>query len=111
LPPAQDLALTDRMPDAPIPGLTLETALGQAYASRGAYLAAEAQVQAAEAAHRAARAGFLPTLQVTGEVGRVGTTTASTDFVYAIAGSFVIPVFQRGRQQARLVQTGAELDR
>jgi outer membrane protein TolC len=111
LPPAQDVALTDRMPDAPIPGLTLDAALALAYASRGDYLAAQAQVQAADASHRAARAGFLPTLQVTGEVGRVGTTTSSTDFVYAVAGSVVIPVFQRGRQQARLVQTGAELDR
>ena len=86
LPPAQDVSLTDRMPDAPIPGVTLDAALAQAYSSRGDYLAAEAQVQAAEATARAARAGFLPTLQVTGEVGRVGTMASSTDFVYAIAG-------------------------
>ncbi len=111
LPPAQELSLTDRMPDAPIPGITLDAALAQAYASRGDYLAAEAQVQAAEAAHSAAKAAFLPTLQVTGEVGRVGTMTSSTDFVYAIAGSVVVPVFQRGRQQARLVQAGADLER
>jgi outer membrane protein TolC len=111
LPPGQEVQLTDGMPSLPAPGLTIDEALARAYASRGDYLAAQAQVQAADSAYRAARASLLPTLQVNGEVARVGTTSSSTDFVYAIAGSVVVPVFQRGRQQARMAQAGAELER
>jgi outer membrane protein TolC len=48
---------------------------------------------------------------VNGEVGRVGTSTSPTDFVYAVAGSVVVPVFDRGRQQARMAQSAAELTR
>jgi outer membrane protein TolC len=111
LPAGQDVTLTDRMPYAPLAGLGLEAALAQAYASRGDYLAAAAQLQAADAAHRAAQASLLPTLQVNGEIGRAGITAGSTDLVYAVGASVVVPVFQRGRQQARLAQAGAELER
>jgi outer membrane protein TolC len=112
LPPGQDVALTDGMPDLPLPpGLTVDAAIAEAYRWRGDYLAADAQVQAAEAAARSAKASLLPTIQVSGDVARVGTTTSSTDFVYGIAGAVVVPVFQRGRQQARMALTGAELAR
>jgi len=111
LAPGQEVTLTDQMPFAPVAAIGLDAALAQAYASRGDYLAAQAQVQAAEAAHKAARASLLPSLRVNGEIGRVGTSTSPTDLVYAVAGSVVVPVFDRGRQQARIAQSTAELTR
>jgi outer membrane protein TolC len=111
LPPGQPITLVDRIPYAPLDRITLDQALARAYANRGDYLAAQAQLAAAEASHKSARASLLPRLSVTGEVGRVGVDTSTTDFIYGIAGSVTIPVFEGGRQQARIARTDAELRR
>jgi outer membrane protein TolC len=109
LPPGQDVTLTDTMPYAPLEGVTLDHALQRAYANRSDYLAAQQLLAAAEAARHSAQASLLPRLSLTGEVGRVGTDTATTDFIYGVAASVSVPVFEGGRQQARLARSGAEL--
>jgi outer membrane protein TolC len=111
LPPGQAVTLVDRIPYAPLDRVTLDQALERAYANRGDYLAAQAQLAAAQASHKAAETSLLPRLSVTGEVGRVGTEPSTTDFIYGIAGSVTIPVFERGRQQARMARTDGELHR
>jgi outer membrane protein TolC len=109
LPAAQEITLTDAMPYAPLQDVSLENALARAYANRPDYLAAQAFVNAAEAADHAAHASVLPSLVVNGEAGRVGTSASETDFIYGISASVKVPVFDRGRQQARMAQAGAEL--
>jgi outer membrane protein TolC len=111
LPPGQDVTLTDAIPYAPLQQLTLEAALARAYATRPDYLAAQALLQAAEATDRAARASLLPSLHVNGEAGRVGLRPSETDFVYGMSAAVRIPVFDRGRQQARIVTAAADVQR
>ncbi len=109
LPSGQDVTLVDRLPYAPLDGISTADALTQAYASRGDYLAAEALVDGAADTRRAARASYLPSVQVDAEVGRVGLSPSSTDLTYGVAASVVVPVFERGRAQARTLQSDALL--
>jgi len=111
LPPGQDVRLTDAIPYAPIQQLTLEAALARAYTTRADYLAAQALVQAAEATDRAARTSLLPSVLVNGEAGRVGVSASDTDFIYGMSASVRVPVFDRGRQQARMATAAADLQR
>ena len=111
LPPGQDVTLIDRIPYAPLENATLEGALKRAYATRSDFLAAQQLLAGAEADHKSAQAALLPTLDITGEVGRVGTSTSSTDFVYGVAASVRVPLFERGHQQADLARTDADLRR
>ena len=111
LPPGQDVRLTDAIPYAPIQQLTLEAALARAYTMRPDYLAAQALVQAAEATDRAARTSLLPSVLVNGEAGRVGVSASDTDFIYGMSASVRVPVFDRGRQQARMATAAADLQR
>ena len=46
-----------------------------------------------------------------GEAGRVGLSPSDTDFIYGMGASVRIPVFDRGRQQARLATATADLQR
>jgi outer membrane protein TolC len=111
LPPGQDVRLTDAIPYAPMQQLSLDAALTRAYATRPDYLAAQALLAAAEATDRAARTSLLPSLYVNGEAGRVGVTASDTDFVYGMAASVRVPVFEHGRQQARMATANADLER
>lgn len=109
LPSGQEVTLVDRLPYAPLEGIPPAEALKQAYTSRADYLAAAALVQAAEDTRKSARASLLPSLHVDGEVGRVGTSTSTTDLVYSVAASVNIPIFESGRAQARGLQAEAQL--
>ena len=111
LPPGQEVTLTDAIPYAPMQQLTLDAALHRAYATRPDYLAAQALVAAAEATDRAAHTALLPSLHVNGEAGRVGLAPSDTDFVYGMSAAVRIPVFDRGRQQARIATAAADLER
>jgi outer membrane protein TolC len=111
LPPGQDVSLVDRIPYAPLDNVTLEGALKRAYASRSDFLAGQELLKAAEAGHKAAQTALLPTVDVTGEVARIGTEASSTDFVYGIAAAVKVPLFDRGHQQAELARSDAELRR
>ncbi len=111
LPPGQEVTLVDAIPYAPLQQLTLEAAMARAYSTRPDYLAAQALLEAAEASERAARTAFLPSLHVNGEAGRVGLSPSDTDFIYGMGASVRIPVFDRGRQQARLATATADLQR
>src|SRR4029077_3064495 len=62
LAPGQEFELTDKSPDQPFEGITLDEALKRAYASRSDYQAAMTDIRAAEFARKAALAGYLPSL-------------------------------------------------
>ena len=110
LPPGQDLTLTDTLPYAPLANLTLEQALTRAATNRADLKSAEAQVRAAEIAKQAASAERLPTLQVSGDYGVIGTSPVSSHGTFSVTGSVRFPVFQGGRVQADVEQADAALE-
>lgn len=111
LPSAQPITLTDKIPYAPIPDVTLESALKTAFASRPDYLAAGERVKAAEASARAANGELLPTLHVDADYGAVGQTPSTAHATYRMAATVRVPIFEGGRATARRLEASAELKR
>jgi outer membrane protein TolC len=111
LPVGQALTLVDEIPTVPDPTLTLDAAVEQAYQNRGDYLAALEQLKAAEAMRAAAVAERLPSVRVTADYGAIGLTAGSALPTFNITGAVDVPIFDAGRQQAKLAQTDAELKR
>ena len=74
LPVGQAFTLTDQIPYAPVPEMTLEQALDRAYKTRPDYQAALERVRAAEASRAAALATALPSVHVTADFGDLGLT-------------------------------------
>lgn len=117
LPANPDYDLTDEVPFATAPSLTLDDAVHQALDHRADIRAAEAQVHAAEHAVSAARDERLPSLTVNGNYGSIGTNPAQASATFSAAATLNIPVWQGGRTegdikeaQASLAQRQAELD-
>jgi outer membrane protein TolC len=111
LPIGQAFTLVDQIPTVPDPTMTLQEAIDQAYGSRADYLAALERLKAAEASRRAAVAGRLPTVTVNADYGAIGLTASEALNTFDIAGSVNVPIFNGGRQQAKLAEADAELKR
>jgi outer membrane protein TolC len=109
LPPGQAITLTDSMPYAPLPPVTLDTALKDAYEKRADFLAARDRVAAAEAGIRSARGELLPTLRLDGDYGTIGQTVDSAHPTFTIAATVRVPVFEGGRATGRRLEAEAEL--
>jgi outer membrane protein TolC len=109
LPVGQAFALSADLPNVPLPDMTVEQALAQAYRDRPDYLAAQERVRAAEAARAAAFSEQLPSVRVNADYGAFGLTASNSVATYTLAGSVVIPIFQGGRTQGRLAEADANL--
>jgi outer membrane protein TolC len=109
LPVGQAFALSAELPNVPVPDMTLEQALAQAYRDRPDYLAAQERVRAAEASRAAASSEQLPSVRVNADYGAFGLTASNSVATYTLAGSVIIPIFQGGRTQGRLAEADAEL--
>jgi len=109
LPVGQAFAISAQLPNVPVPDLTIEQALAQAYRDRPDYLAAQERVRAAEASRAAAFSEQLPSLQVNANYGVLGLTAADSVATYTLAGSVIIPIFQGGRTHGRLAEADADL--
>ncbi len=107
LPAGQEIALTDMLPYAPLEGLTLEQALTRAYANRADLKAAQAQVQAAELARKAAVAERYPTAEFSGDYGVIGPSPSLGTFT--LTGSLRFPIFDSGRIHGDIEQADAAL--
>jgi outer membrane protein TolC len=111
LPAGQPFTLTDKIPYAPIPDVTLDSALKTAFASRPDYLAAKERVAAAEASARAASGELLPTLHVDADFGTVGQSPSAAHPTYRMAATIRVPIFEGGRATGRRLEASAELKR
>ncbi len=111
LPPGQRFTLTDKIPYAPLPPITMEAALQTAFASRPDYLAARERVAAAEASARAASGELLPTLHLDADYGGIGQTPSTAHATYRVAATVRVPIFEGGRTTGRRLQASAELHR
>lgn len=111
LPPGQAITLADKIPYAPLPPVTLETALKDAYENRPDYLAARDRLAAAEASSRAANAELLPTVTFDADYGTLGQRASDAQPTYTMAATVHVPIFEGGRVQGRRVETGADVRR
>jgi outer membrane protein TolC len=109
LPVGQPITVADKIPYAPLPGLTLEDALSRAFSTRPDYLAAQSRLQAAEASRRAANAALFPSLHFDGDFGTIGQTVDTAHSTYTLGATVRVPVFDGGRTAARRIETEAAL--
>ena len=109
IPVGQPLALTDKIPYAPTPELSLDDALKRAYSTRPDYLAAQNRVEAARASARAASAALLPSLHVDANYGVIGQTPTEALRTYALIANVRVPLFDSGSTRARRIEHSAEL--
>ncbi len=117
LPPNDAYDLTDEVPFAAAPALTLDDAIHQALDRRSDIKAAEAQVRAAQRALSAAHDERLPSLSINGNYGALGTNPAQASATFSAAATLSIPIWQGGRTegdiksaQATLAQRQSELE-
>jgi outer membrane protein TolC len=104
LPVGQRFETTDAVPYGPLPPVTFEQALANAYRNRPDYLQAQALVRSAELARSAAVAGRLPTLHFDGDYGDLGPAPGNSHGTFTAAASLQIPIFQGGRVRADVLQ-------
>jgi outer membrane protein TolC len=107
----QQYELTDKSPYDPFSAMKLEDALKLAYDSRSDFKAASATVNSYEYSAKAAKAGYLPTLSLTGDYGLAGTTdTLGTHGVFDVRGTLNIPIFQGGKVHGDVIEANAQLE-
>ena len=111
LPSGQEFNLSDKMPYAPTPVLTLEKALADAYANRADYQRVQALLRSAEAARRGATAENFPTLGLDGNYGDIGRSFGHSHGTFSAAVALNIPIFQGGKVRADTLQADALLER
>ncbi|HEY3092826.1 MAG TPA: TolC family protein [Vicinamibacterales bacterium] len=109
LPIGQPFAVSAQLPNVPVPDMTVEQALAQAYKERPDYLAAQERVKAAEATRAAAASELLPSVHVNADYGALGLKASDTVGTFTLAGSVNIPIFQGGHTQGRIAQADADL--
>lgn len=111
LPNGQDFQLTDSVPYVSLSGITLQQALEQAYSTRPDYLAAKAQVRAAELARQAAAAENYPSLSTAMNYGDIGSPNFGTSHeTFSFAVTLSIPIFQGSRVRADKLQTHSAME-
>jgi outer membrane protein TolC len=109
LPAGQEFSLSDSPPYAPLTGITLDQALARAYSTRADLKAAQAQVQAADLAKRAAQAQRYPSVVLEGDYGVIGSSPVSSHGTFAVTGSVHVPIWLGGRIRAEIEDADAAL--
>ncbi|MGH9713582.1 MAG: TolC family protein [Candidatus Acidiferrales bacterium] len=111
LAPGQQFELTDTSLYQPLEGISVDEALKRAYASRSDYQAALAEERAAEFSHKAAVAGYFPTLSFSGDYGVAGKhPETNAHGVFDVRGTLTIPIFQGGIVKGDILKADAQLD-
>jgi outer membrane protein TolC len=116
LPLAQEFTLVDKIPYAPISGVSLTDAMDRAFKSRSDYQGAEAQVKAAEFSKRAAVSERLPSIGLNADYGDLGPNPLNSHGTFSVTASVRFSIWEGGRirgdveeADARLQQRKAEL--
>jgi outer membrane protein TolC len=104
LPVSQQIELTDGIPYGPVQQINVEEALQLAYSRRPEYLAAQSRKRVAELQVKAARGEALPTLDLNGDYGVIGSTVGSSRGTFSVGAGLRIPIFQGGRVKADVLQ-------
>jgi outer membrane protein TolC len=107
LPPGQAITLTDKIPFAPLDGVSLDKALADAYAQRADYLAARERLSAAAAAESAANMALLPSLRLDADYGTIGQVVSNSHPTYAVAATVHVPIFDGARTKGRRIDAAS----
>ena len=110
LAPGQEFEFADKSPYQALEALTVNEALGRAYASRSDYQAAISDVRAAEFSRKAALGGYLPSLSFNADYGLGGAHPSTATQVADVRGTLSIPIFQGGSVHAGVLQADARLE-
>jgi outer membrane protein TolC len=109
LPVSQVLALAEELPAEVPPAVPVEEAVKLAMENRSDLKAARMQLKAAQEAHKASRAEYLPSLGISGYYGLQGINPDKGVSVFQGAGTISIPIFQSGRVKADIEQADAAM--
>jgi outer membrane protein TolC len=104
LPVGQPFTLTDKIPYAPIPALSLDDSIARALETRPDYLAARSRFAAAQASERAATTEWFPTLHLDADYGAIGQTVETAHSTYTLGASVRFNLFDAGRTRARRIE-------
>ena len=110
VPDGQPLRLTDGVPFAPMPSLTLEEAVARALGSRRDYQSMAASLRSSELNRKAAGTERLPSLDFNGDYGVVGSSLANSHGTYTASVGLNIPIFQGGRVRGEMVEADAVVE-
>lgn len=110
VPLEQTVVLTDKIPYAPLAGLTVESANERALKNRSDYQAAAAQVRAAELSKRAAIAERLPAADLNADYGTIGPSMWNNHGTFTLTGSVHFSIFDSGRIHSDIEQADAALE-
>src|SRR5712671_2301654 len=105
----QEFELADKTPYVPFPIPDLQNSLQRAYSLRSDYKAAQERLFAAQLEHRAAIAGYFPTLGVAADYGEIGPAPGTVLPTFQVAGTLNIPIFQGGRVHSDVLKADAAL--
>ncbi|HKD81078.1 MAG TPA: TolC family protein [Candidatus Angelobacter sp.] len=110
LPNGQQFQATDTIPYSALTGVTLEQALQQAQTTRSDYLAAKAQVRAAELAQQGAAAENYPSVGVNANYGDIGSPNFNRSHgTFSVAGTVTVPLFLGTQVRADKLKADATL--
>jgi outer membrane protein TolC len=110
IPDGQPLRLTDGVPFAPMPSLTLEDAVARALVARRDYQSMAAGLRSAELTREATSAERLPSIDFSADYGVVGSSLANSHGTCTASVGLNIPVFQGGRVHGEIMEVDAALE-
>lgn len=105
----QRFTLTDPVPYAPPPAITMDEALARAYDSRPDFLALREQVRSAELLRKAASGQRLPSVVFDGNYGTTGPRFNDNHGTFLVTGALRFPIFDGGRIRSDVEQAGVLL--
>ncbi|MGA2435143.1 MAG: TolC family protein [Bryobacteraceae bacterium] len=111
LPIGQAFDLADPLRFTPLPEMTVEQGVEEAYRSRFDYRAAQALVSAAEASKKAAQAERYPSLGVSANYGDIGNHPGGSHGTYTASAGLTVPIFEGGRSRGDVLQADSLLER
>ena len=109
LPLSLDLQITEKLQTQISDATTVEEAVRRSWEQRQDLKSAEAQLQAAEEARKAARAEHLPSAAVNGFFGIEGVNPNKGNAVFQSSATLNIPLFNAGRIHADTIQAEAAI--
>ena len=109
LPPSEQYDISDDVPFAAAPPITLEDAVKQALDQRADLKAAEAQVHAAERSLTAARDERYPSLSISADYGAIGTNPGQARGTFTAVATVTVPIWRGGRTEGDIEEADAAL--
>ncbi len=109
LPLGQPFTLADPIPYRSLPTGNLDDLIARALRDRTDIQAASSHVKAAELARDAARAEYLPSVDITADYGAVGINPAQSHGTFLFSGGIRFPILRFGRIRADIAEADAVL--